>query len=298
MVEPVYRLLKAMRNYRNPLSVGFQRIRGASTIKVADRRTGLSFLCRPGADQMMPETFHARIYDIPFVPIRPGDVVIDIGANHGFYSCLAATQGAIVHAFEPDPNTYSLLVGNIKRNGLEGKVIPHQCAIAAESGESPMYCTADLGGGKSTIVPAFAVKSGMEVTAQSKVQTMSMADALDHCGVNQVRVCKIDCEGAEHSILSGLDCDIIRRFDAFVLEYHAEAYRLDQFMEMLIGWDGYQLSKVVGQDRDLGNANLSIVSDHAIRQWCARAPVAETRERIIEPTEVAKTTPIKEHAVA
>jgi FkbM family methyltransferase len=298
MVAPVYRLLKAMRNYRNPLSIGFQRLIGASTIKVVDRGTGLSFLCRPGADQMMPETFHARIYDIPFVPIRPGDVVIDIGANHGFFSCLAATQGATVYAFEPDPNTYNLLVENIKLNGLQGQVIPHQCAIAAESGDLQMYCTTDLGGGKSTIIPAFAVKSGMEVTAQSKVQAMSIADALDYCGVSQVRVCKIDCEGAEYSILSGLDSQMLKRFDAFVLEYHAEAYQLDQFMKMLLAWDGYHISKVVGQDRDLDNANLSVVRDQAIRQWCEKSPAPETRECITETSEAVKTPPIKQHAVA
>ena len=276
MFDSCYRLFKGMRNYRNLLPMMYQRTTNAPLIDVVDRRTGLRFKCRRGADTMLAETFHALIYHVPFAPIRSGDVVIDVGANHGFFSCYAAQQGAIVHAFEPDPNTFDRLVENIRLNGLEGSVRPHQFAISAESGDSHLFCSSDLGGGLSTIVPAFAVKSGMEVMSQAKVKTLSMADALEYCQVDRVRVCKLDCEGAEYSILAHLKPAMINRFDSFVLEYHPEAYNLSDFLEIPLSWEGYHISKVVSQDRDLENANLSIVRSELLREW-ARSGVIERR---------------------
>jgi FkbM family methyltransferase len=267
MIDSCYRLLKGMRNYGRLLPLLYQRSTQAALIDVTDRRTGLRFKCRRGAHTMLAETFHALIYNVPMAPIRNGDVIFDVGANHGFFSCWAAQQGAIVHAFEPDPNTFDRLVDNIRLNGLEGSIRPHQYAIAAETGDSHLFCSADLGGGLSTIVPAFAVKTGMEVMSQAKVKTLSLIDAMEYCQVDRVRICKLDCEGAEYSILNGLSPAVINRFDAYVMEYHPQAYHLTEFMDMLLRWDGYHISKVVSQDRDLENANLSVVRSELIREW-------------------------------
>jgi FkbM family methyltransferase len=276
MIDSCYRLFKGIRNYRNLVPLMYQRATHSALIDVTDRRTGLRFKCRRGADTMLAETFHALIYHVPFAPIRSGDIVIDVGANHGFFSCWAAQQGAIVHAFEPDPNTFDRLVENIRLNGFEGIIRPHQYAIADETGESHLFCSSDLGGGLSTIIPAFAVKSGMEVMSQAKIKAMSLTDALEYCQVDRVRICKLDCEGAEYSILGSLKTDILNRFDSFVMEYHPQAYNLPQFMDLLLSFEGYHISKVVSQDRDLENANLSVVRSELIREW-SRSTTVERR---------------------
>ncbi|NDW47345.1 FkbM family methyltransferase [Ruegeria sp. PrR005] len=41
--------------------------------------------------------------------LRPGDVVIDCGANEGDVTEVLSATGATVHCFEPDPYAYSLL---------------------------------------------------------------------------------------------------------------------------------------------------------------------------------------------
>ena len=51
--------------------------------------------------------------------ISPGDVVLDIGANIGYYSLIAARlvgDTGKVHAFEPEPNSRDLLEKNIAVN--------------------------------------------------------------------------------------------------------------------------------------------------------------------------------------
>jgi hypothetical protein len=94
----------------------------------------------------------------------------------------------------------------------------------------------------------------------------------------------MDCEGAELSILASLDSATLNDFDAFVLEYHPEAYDLQQFMGMLLSWEGHHISKVVSSDRDLANANLSIVKADIIRQWCGSPPVKHHPQTLSTPT--------------
>jgi FkbM family methyltransferase len=48
-----------------------------------------------------------------------GDVVYDIGAHTGRYSLLAASIGAEVYAFEPNPHAYSRLAANVSVNEFE-----------------------------------------------------------------------------------------------------------------------------------------------------------------------------------
>lgn len=266
MIDVLWRLAKGMRNYRNPFSLLCQRAMKTPMIHMADRKTGLEFRCRRGSERMMCESLHAHIYDSVFVPLRRGDVVFDLGANHGFYSCWAAYQGATVHAFEPDAATFELLVENIRRNGFSDRITPHPEAIGGESGQAKLLHTASLGGGMNTTIPAFAQNKKIEVTSETLVPVLSLVDAMRKCNVDHLRLCKLDCEGAELSILGSLDARTIDSIDAFVMEYHPEAYDLQLLIESLLGFKNYHISKVVSQD--IQNANLSAVRSDLIRQWC------------------------------
>ena len=281
MTDAIFRLLKGFRNYRNPLSILRQRVLKSPLVTIIDRRTGLKFKCRRGADIMMAETFHARVYELPFAPLRTGDVVFDIGANHGFYACWAARQGATVHAFEPDPNTFNLLVENIKLNGLEESITAHPCAIGAESGETQIFCSDNLGGGMSTTIPAFAVKTGINVIQQATVRVLSLADALASVRTNRVRICKLDCEGAEFSILAGLDPSTLDQFDAFALEYHPQAYKLLDLVNLLLGWEDFHVSRSLSASPDLEHANLSVIRGELIRNWSDPRTIGKRRGRLL-----------------
>ena len=59
-----------------------------------DRQTGVRCPFPQAAFHMLSSIWYEHDYDIPDMPIREGDVVIDIGANHGFFACYAASKGA------------------------------------------------------------------------------------------------------------------------------------------------------------------------------------------------------------
>ena len=73
--------------------------------------------------------------------IKPGDVVLDIGANIGYYTLLAARQvgpTGRVYAFEPEPSNFDLLQKNITLNGYTNVVAVNK-AVSDRSGKLTLY---------------------------------------------------------------------------------------------------------------------------------------------------------------
>lgn len=87
--------------------------------------------------------------------LKPGDLVIDAGANVGNHSLFfAGVCGCRVMAFEPVPQAFDVLQRNIARNGLGDLITPFRMALGAEAGVAQV----DLGGasdnlGSATLTP-------------------------------------------------------------------------------------------------------------------------------------------------
>lgn len=57
--------------------------------------------------------------------LAPGDVFLDFGAHIGWFSVLAASRGASVHAFEGDAENLDLLRENARLHGVAERVTAH-----------------------------------------------------------------------------------------------------------------------------------------------------------------------------
>jgi len=131
-------------------------------------------------------------------------VVVDVGANVGTFSILAAKMGAKkVWAFEPVKETFRILKKNIKLNELEGIVIPVCCALGEKSKKGKIYYTGGGDGGATMY---------KERHKHSNLKTQAMAiEPLDRMIKEPVDYIKIDSEGNEKNILLGAK-KIIRRW--------------------------------------------------------------------------------------
>lgn len=135
--------------------------------------------------------------------VKAGAVVLDVGANVGAFSVLAAKLGAkVVHAYEPHPATRDALYANAK--GLAVEVHPE----ALVAGYGPTAVLLGDGGG-ATITAG----EGQEVPSAC------FADVVEDLARwhGQVDVVKMDCEGAEYELLAAVDLD---RIAAMALEFH------------------------------------------------------------------------------
>jgi len=66
--------------------------------------------------------------------LRPEDLFVDVGANVGSYTVLAAAAGAEVVAFEPVPSTFLGLESNVLLNRLQGRVSARNLGLAGTPG--------------------------------------------------------------------------------------------------------------------------------------------------------------------
>ena len=76
--------------------------------------------------------------------IRPGSVVLDIGANIGYYTLIAARQvgpRGRVFAFEPDPTNFQLLKKNVEQNGYHNAVLVNK-AVSRKTGKLKLFRSA------------------------------------------------------------------------------------------------------------------------------------------------------------
>src|SRR5260370_20077779 len=176
------------------------------------------------------------------MPIRAGDVVIDIGANYGFFSCYAASKGASVYACEPNPMISEKLQRNIAANHFESLITARPWALSDYSGEAHVLRTDLLGGAMSTIVPEFARRAGVPVLDQVPVRAERLSEIIELFDLSSVRLCKIDAEGSEIAILRGLERIHCRRLDSLVMEYHPEVYQLSELLAIPLQWGTHQIS--------------------------------------------------------
>ncbi len=129
-----------------------------------------------------------------------GGLLVDVGANFGYYSLLWAGQGSEcrVMAFEASPRVFRGLQHNIETNQLSSRVEPNFLAVSDRE-EVLRFEEAPAGETGSGRV---ATGGGLEVAATT------LDRALHHVG--EVAILKIDAEGHDFSVLCGAK-DAFRR---------------------------------------------------------------------------------------
>ena len=131
--------------------------------------------------------------------LRPGDVVVDVGANIGYYTLLAAQkvgESGKVFAFEPDPSNFSLLQDNVKLNGFSNVVLERK-AVSDAPGVLRLYTSESNTGDHRIFNPEGEERSFEEVPAVT-------LDGYFEGREESVDFVKIDTQGAEGKILAGM----------------------------------------------------------------------------------------------
>ncbi len=130
--------------------------------------------------------------------LRSGQVFVDVGANIGYYTLLAArivgAEGR-VYAFEPDPSNFRLLEKNVRENGYANVVLDRR-AVSNASGAARLYLNRtnkgdhriyDAGGGGGSV----------------SIRTVPLDGYFKKLD-KEVHFIKMDIQGAEARALEGM----------------------------------------------------------------------------------------------
>lgn len=159
---------------------------------------GVRFIARPGMHGATGNIYVGlmEFEDMAFVLhfLQASDEFIDVGANVGIYSLLAATRCKKVMAIEPVPSTYELLKQNVHLNELHEIVALRNFGVSDANGEL-LFSSRD-GAMNHVLV------GGEDAVGANMVSVERLDDlARDWCPA----LIKVDVEGFEEMVVAGAD---------------------------------------------------------------------------------------------
>jgi FkbM family methyltransferase len=171
---------------------------------------------------------------------RPGDVVLDIGANIGATSLVLARAvgpSGKVFAFEPHPQTAVLLRANLAANGL-AMVDVQELALSDTEGSFSLQ--------EPPGQPGMARLGAKPVSGKPAVSTLRLDGWLaDRPKLGRIAVCKIDVEGHEPRVLDGMVQTLAAgRIAAIVFERHLPQYAPDDPVFARLTRCGYRIFRI------------------------------------------------------
>jgi FkbM family methyltransferase len=165
--------------------------------------------------------------------IRPGDVVLDVGAHLGqfavLFAALVGPHGRVV-SFEPDRDAHRTLRANIVLNAFGDRVTIEPVAVYDRTGEHAFY-SGHANSQSSLAATGLTSGDPRAPAVPTLVRTVTIDDYLGINGLPAPRFVKIDIEGAEIHALRG--ATRVLESDAIILcELHPYAWP-----ELNIGFD-------------------------------------------------------------
>jgi FkbM family methyltransferase len=154
-------------------------------------------------------------YGLREIEFRPGDVVVDVGANIGIVALYLARKYPVIHiiAIEPVPTTYRHLQENIGLNGVRN-ITTLNCAVTRDGRDLRMIVHPGHSGGSTGHLKDIEQPGHYNLTVRSRTLDSIFAQYVpDRC-----TLLKLDCEGAEYEILTGTRC--LHRVDHLSMELH------------------------------------------------------------------------------
>lgn len=131
--------------------------------------------------------------------LQPGDVFVDVGANLGYFTILAAArvgEHGRVFAFEPDPDNFALLQANCLANGFDQRVCAVRGALADYDGHGTLYLSEDNLGDHQVFDASGTRRS-------HSISLLNGGDYLDSMATG-VDLLKVDTQGSEYAVMTGL----------------------------------------------------------------------------------------------
>ncbi len=162
---------------------------GGARLRV-DMRTGM------GTGIYVYKCWEYAVTELLKSVLQPGMCFLDVGANIGYYSIIAAARGARVYAFEPVPKLFEALQENVALNP-DLNISPQRVALARDTGPTTFFVVDD---------PENQGLSSLNESPKAvaiTIQAQTLDDFVREQKFRRVDLMKVDVEGAEEQVFQG-----------------------------------------------------------------------------------------------
>lgn len=170
--------------------------------------------------------FETNITRFVLQTLRAGDTFVDVGANVGYFTILAAPlvgdTGSVI-AFEPERHNFELLERNVALNQY-GQVVLNNCAVGADEGGTARLNINPLNHGGNSLLPFSHYAAGAHTETIEQIRSQyADADLYQDVPVRSldayfkealpgsISLMKIDVEGFEREVLRGMSSLLKKR---------------------------------------------------------------------------------------
>ena len=177
-------LMIAYRSYRESYTLSKAPISIAKGFKFVGNQAMMTGNFEPGETAI----FEKLIYQV--------DTVVNVGANVGYYCCLALHANKRVIAFEPMPKNVQALLANIRANNWESRVEIYPVALSDKTGVLEIF-------GEGTGASLIKGWAGVEAGRVTLIPTSTLDLVLGYRLIGSKCLLMVDIEGAEYLFLEG-----------------------------------------------------------------------------------------------
>lgn len=178
--------------------------------------------------------------------LKPDQVVLDIGANFGYYGLLAAQRfpeasKEKVIFFEANPHLIPYINKTLSINGLHRLSSVENFAVSDKSGQATLTVLKDFVGSSSLhtldhLKTYLGDKMPLEASEEITIQAITLDNYCNEKNIQKVNLIKLDIEGFEEKAYLGMR-QLVKNNDDLVifLEFTAKSYdNPQQFYKRLL----------------------------------------------------------------
>lgn len=149
--------------------------------------------------------------------MKDSKFLLDIGANIGNHTLFWSQNinYAAIYSFEPFPANYERLVNNVANNSLKN-VFPSNCGVGACKGYTSILRFSEENYGATAL--------DTQISDSGDIKIIDIDSFVSEYGLNQIDFVKIDTEGFEESVLSGMRQTIELHYPDLWIEVSEESF--------------------------------------------------------------------------
>lgn len=218
------RYLKLFSNIQNPFEYLFNKgKRFQRSLAFTTKPNAIHFNVPESLYQVFKEIFMADVYNVNYLtqilPEKP--VVIDIGANAGYFDVLLLSKKnkAKIFAYEPLPHNIDMIESVVKQNSwMQQNLFFNQKAVTGIKKASLELYMENTSNNQvvASVFPDFDDRNNLKIS----VPCISLTDIIGQNNLLHIDLLKMDCEGSEYDIIYNTDKNFIQRIKIIVAEVH------------------------------------------------------------------------------